>query len=100
MANNRRRLQGRVIGNSMDKTVVVAVERRKMHRLYKKVVTSTKKLLAHDDTNDIPLGAIVRVVETKPMSKRKRWAVEEVLQTPDVVMNPISAPAPDLDEEE
>jgi small subunit ribosomal protein S17 len=100
MANNRRRLQGRVIGNSMDKTVVVAIERRKMHRLYKKVVTSTKKLLAHDETNDIPLGAIVRVVETKPMSKRKRWAVEEVLQTPDVVMDPISAPAPDLDEEE
>ena len=95
MANNRRRLQGRVISNKMEKTVVVAVENRKMHRLYKKVVSSTKKILAHDESNEIPLGAIVRVVETKPLSKRKRWAVEEVLQTPDVVMEPIAANAPD-----
>ncbi|TVR21144.1 MAG: 30S ribosomal protein S17 [Anaerolineaceae bacterium] len=91
MPNNRRRLQGRVVSNKMDKTVVVAIERRSMHRLYKKVVTSTKKLMAHDETNEIPMGALVRVVESKPLSKNKRWVVEQVLETPDVVLGPVDA---------
>lgn len=91
MANNRRRLQGRVVSNKMDKTVVVAVERRKMHRLYKKVVISTKKLMAHDESNAIPMGAVVRVVESQPLSKNKRWVVEQVLETPDIVFGPVDA---------
>jgi small subunit ribosomal protein S17 len=66
----------------MEKTVVVALERRKMHRVYKKVVASTKKVMAHDESNAVPLGAIVRIVESKPMSKNKRWAVETVIEAP------------------
>ncbi len=73
MANNRRRLVG-----------VVLLERRKMHPIYKKVVVSTKKIMAHDETDQIPVGAVVRVVESRPISKNKRWVVEEVLETPEV----------------
>jgi small subunit ribosomal protein S17 len=66
----------------MEKTVVVAIERRKLHRVYKKVVITTKKIMAHDETNEVPVGAVVRVVESKPISKNKRWVVEEVLEKP------------------
>ncbi len=82
MANNRKRLQGRVVSDKMQKTVVVEIEQRKRHRIYEKILISTKKVLAHDETDAIPIGAIVRIVESKPMSKRKRWAVEEVLVDP------------------
>jgi small subunit ribosomal protein S17 len=82
MANNRKRLQGRVISDKMDKTVVVAIEQLKPHRLYHKVLKTTKKVMAHDETNSVPLGAIVRIVESKPLSKNKRWVVETVLQDP------------------
>jgi small subunit ribosomal protein S17 len=64
----------------MDKTVVVAIERRKLHPIYKKVVRTTKKVMAHDESNSIEIGALVRVVESRPLSKNKRWVVEEVLQ--------------------
>lgn len=80
MANNRRRLVGRVVSDKMDKTVVVVIENRKMHRVYKKVVRTTKKVMAHDETNAVPVGALVRVVESRPLSKHKRWVVEEVLE--------------------
>jgi small subunit ribosomal protein S17 len=82
MPNNRRRLQGKVVSNKMDKTVAVEIERRKSHRIYEKVLITTKKVLAHDETNTVPLGAIVRIVESRPLSKRKRWVVEEVLVDP------------------
>lgn len=81
MANNRRRLVGRVVSDKMEKTVTVALERRKIHPIYKKVVRTTKKVMAHDESNAIEVGAIVRIVESKPMSKNKRWVVEEVLAT-------------------
>lgn len=84
MANNRRRLIGRVISDKMQKTVVVQIERRKMHPLYKKVVISTKKIMAHDETDQVPVGALVRVVESRPLSRHKRWVVETVLETPEV----------------
>ncbi|PJF29031.1 MAG: 30S ribosomal protein S17 [Phototrophicales bacterium] len=84
MANNRRRLVGRVISDKMQKTVVVQIERRKMHPLYKKVVISTKKIMAHDETDQVPVGALVRVVESRPLSRHKRWVVETVLETPEV----------------
>jgi small subunit ribosomal protein S17 len=80
MANTRRRLVGRVVSDKMDKTVVVAIERRKLHPIYKKVVKTTKKVMAHDESNSIQVGALVRVVESKPLSRHKRWVVEEVLQ--------------------
>jgi len=82
MPNNRKRLEGRVIRNSMDKTVVVEIERVHPHRLYKKVVRTTKKFMAHDESNAIPVGALVRIVESRPISKNKRWVVETVLEAP------------------
>lgn len=80
MANNRKRLIGRVVSDKMDKTVTVAIEGRSMHPLYKKVVSKTKKVKAHDENNEVPLGAIVQIVESKPLSKTKRWVVEKVLE--------------------
>ncbi|PJF41452.1 MAG: 30S ribosomal protein S17 [Chloroflexi bacterium] len=79
MANNRRRLVGRVVSNKMDKTVVVSIERRQIHRLYKKVVTVRKRVMAHDESNQLDVGTMVRIVESKPISKRKRWVVESVI---------------------
>jgi small subunit ribosomal protein S17 len=81
--NNRKRLQGRVVSNAMDKTVVVAVKRTTRHPLYKKVIKITKKYKVHDETNAIPVGALVQIVESRPISKTKRWAVEAVLEMPE-----------------
>lgn len=106
MASERKRLIGRVVSDKMDKTVVVAIERRKTHRVYKKVITFTKKVMAHDESNTVELGSLVQVVESKPLSKNKRWVVEKVLETPGGrVLEPIvgavdTAPAaPAADEE-
>jgi small subunit ribosomal protein S17 len=81
MTNNRRRLVGRVISDKMQKTVTVAIERRTTHPVYGKVVKSTKKVMAHDESDAIKVGSIVRIVESRPLSKNKRWVVEEVLQS-------------------
>jgi len=81
MPNNRRRLIGRVVSDKMDKTVTVAIERRAQHPLYQKVVKRTKKVKAHDENNEVPLGALVQIVESKPLSKTKRWVVEKVLES-------------------
>lgn len=80
MPNKRRRLVGRVVSDKMTKTVVVAIERRTLHPIYKKVVKSTKKIMAHDESDAIQVGALVRVVESQPLSKHKRWVVEAVIQ--------------------
>jgi len=82
MANDRRRLIGRVTSDKMEKTVVVEIERRKMHRVYKKVIKFTKKVYAHDESNTVEVGSLVQVVESRPISKTKRWVVEQVLETP------------------
>jgi small subunit ribosomal protein S17 len=82
MPNDRKRLIGRVVSDKMDKTVVVAIDRRKMHRVYKKVINFTKKVSAHDESNEVELGSLVQVVESKPLSKTKRWVVEKVLEGP------------------
>lgn len=79
MPNNRKRLVGTVVSDKMDKTVVVAIENRKMHPVYRKVVSSTKKVMAHDETG-AGIGAVVRIVQSRPLSKRKRWVVEAVLK--------------------
>ncbi len=84
MSNNRKRLIGRVVSNAMDKTVVVAVTRTHQHPLYKKVVRTTKKHKVHDETNAVPVGALVQIVESRPISKTKRWAVETVLELPEL----------------
>ncbi|MBI5668760.1 MAG: 30S ribosomal protein S17 [Chloroflexi bacterium] len=95
MPNNRRRLVGRVVSDKMDKTVVVAIERRKTHPIYKKVVKSTKKVMAHDESNAIEVGSVVQLVESKPLSKNKRWVVEKVLEGPGGrVLEPVAGELP------
>ncbi len=81
MPNNRKRLVGTVVSDKMEKTVVVAIENRKMHPIYHKVVSSTKKVMAHDETG-AAIGALVRIVQSRPISKRKRWVVEAILEEP------------------
>ena len=80
MKGQRRRLVGLVTSDQMDKTVVVTVERRYRHRLYQKVVRSTKKYMAHDGENACHVGDRVQIIETRPYSRRKRWAVEQILE--------------------
>lgn len=80
MANNRRRLQGVVVSDKMDKTVVVEVTTIKRHPLYGKVTRTYQKYFAHDESDQIKNGAVVQIVESRPLSKRKRWAVEKVLE--------------------
>lgn len=81
MPNNRKRLVGTVVSDKMEKTVVVAIENRKMHPVYHKVVSSTRKVMAHDESG-AGIGAKVRIVQSRPISRRKRWVVEEVLEAP------------------
>jgi small subunit ribosomal protein S17 len=78
--NNRKTREGLVVSNKMDKTAVVAVIERVRHPKYAKFVMRTKKLYAHDETNDVNVGDRVRVMETRPLSKNKRWRVVEVLE--------------------
>jgi small subunit ribosomal protein S17 len=80
----QRVIQGTVVSDKMNKTVVVSVERRKKHRLYHKVVSFTNRYKAHDETNACHLGDMVRIEECRPMSKEKRWRVIEVLTRGDV----------------
>jgi small subunit ribosomal protein S17 len=72
---NRKLRKGRVVSNKMDKTVVVAVERTMRHPQYGKIVRRTKKLYAHNDLQPLEIGQEVTVIETRPMSKLKRWRV-------------------------
>ena len=83
MPNNRKRMIGTVVSDKMQKTVVVAIENRKMHPIYRKVVSSTHKVMAHDETG-AGIGAVVRIVQSRPLSKRKRWVVEAVLEQPEL----------------
>jgi len=68
-------MQGVVVSDKMDKTVVVNVERRVMHPIYKKIIRKSKKYAAHDETNSIKVGDEVKIRECKPISKRKTWEV-------------------------
>jgi small subunit ribosomal protein S17 len=72
--------QGVVVSDRMAKTVVVRVERRTTHPLYRKTVTRSERLHAHDEADDVRTGDTVRIVETRPLSKTKRWRVLEVLE--------------------
>ena len=85
MTYKRRKIrEGRVLGNGMDKTVVVSVEWRQSHRLYKKAIKRWTKFKAHDEKNECGLGDLVRIVETRPLSKTKRWKVAEIIARGDV----------------
>ncbi len=78
--NLRKTRVGKVISNKMDKTIVVAVENRVKHPLYKKIVKHTYKLKAHDENNECNIGDRVRVMETRPLSKDKRWRLVEIVE--------------------
>ncbi|MDQ6956236.1 MAG: 30S ribosomal protein S17 [Mariprofundaceae bacterium] len=78
--SNKRTLQGVVVSNKGDKTVVVQVERTFLHPRYRKTMRSHKKYMAHDSENTCNIGDTVRIVETRPISKRKCWMMEEVLR--------------------
>ena len=80
MKERKRALVGRVLSNRMDKTVVVRVERRRRHRLYGKVITTRKKYKAHDADNACQIGDLVKMIESRPMSREKRWTVTEILE--------------------
>jgi small subunit ribosomal protein S17 len=71
----KRILQGVVVSDKMDKTVTVQVERRFKHTLYKKFIRRSKKYAAHDETNAVKIGDVVKIQECRPMSKRKKWEV-------------------------
>jgi len=78
--NLRKTRVGRVVSDKMDKTIVVAVENRIQHPLYKKIMTRTYKLKAHDENNECGIGDRVRVMETRPLSKDKRWRLVNILE--------------------
>ncbi len=77
--SNKRRLEGVVVSNKGDKTIVVEVERKFLHPRYRKTVRSHKKYMAHDVENTCNVGDTVRIVESAPISRRKRWVMEKVL---------------------
>jgi small subunit ribosomal protein S17 len=77
--------EGLVVSSKMAKTVVVAVETRKVHPLYKKAIRLTKKYKAHDENNACKIGDKVKIVETRPLSKEKRWRVAEIMSTREIV---------------
>lgn len=79
-SGRRKQRKGVVVSDKMDKSVVVAVMRVRRHPLYKKTMRSTKKYLAHSPENDVRIGDRVLIEETRPLSKRKRWRVLEVLE--------------------
>ena len=80
MTQRRKVLVGRVLSNRMDKTVVVQVVRRKRHPLYGKVISLRKKYKAHDEENACQVGDLIQMIESRPMSREKRWRVTEILE--------------------
>ena len=81
MERNLRKVRtGKVVSNKMDKTIVVAIENHEKHALYCKIVKRTYKLKAHDENNECGIGDTVKVMETRPLSKDKRWRLVEIVE--------------------
>jgi len=78
--NLRKTRQGKVVSDKMDKTIVVAIEDHVKHPLYGKIVKKTYKLKAHDEKNECVIGDTVKVMETRPLSKDKRWRLVEIVE--------------------
>ena len=85
METKRKTRVGRVISNKMDKTAVVAIETTKHHPLYRRTIKKVVKYKAHDARNECGQGDIVRIIETRPLSKEKRWRVAEVINKKEVL---------------
>ena len=79
-AGRRKELIGHVVSNRMKKTIVVQVVRQKAHPLYSRVISKAKKFYAHDEKNEAHIGDVVRLEETRPLSKLKRWRLKEVVR--------------------
>ena len=71
---------GKVVSNKADKTIVVSIERQVAHPIYKRYYKQTKKVMAHDEANECNIGDTVKVVESRPLSARKRWALVEIIE--------------------
>jgi small subunit ribosomal protein S17 len=85
MSFERRKVRvGRVIADKMDKTVVVTIDRKRPHRLYKKAVRRRSRFNAHDEQNEARIGDLVRIMETRPLSKTKRWRVTDIIAREDI----------------
>jgi small subunit ribosomal protein S17 len=80
MSSNTKQLTGKVISNKMDKTIVVEIENLVMHPLYKKSVRRSKKIKSHDEKNECSIGDIVRITETRPLSKEKHYRLVEIIE--------------------
>lgn len=78
--NLRKERVGVVTSNKMEKSIVISVDRKLRHPMYGKFVTKSKKFMAHDETNDAKIGDTVRITETRPLSKLKRWRLVEILE--------------------
>jgi small subunit ribosomal protein S17 len=78
--NRRKERTGLVISDKMDKSILVGIQRQVKHPIYGKVVKRTTKLMAHDENNDAKAGDTVRIMETRPLSRRKRWRLVEVVE--------------------
>jgi len=91
-AGARKTLVGEVVSTKMQKTIVVAVNRRKQHHFYKRVVARTEKFYAHDEQNTAHVGDVVRIEETRPLSKLKRWRLKDVIRKAALVPQQSTAP--------
>ncbi len=80
LSKRRRILQGRVVSNKPDKTIIVKIERYVQHPIYKKYFKRSKKVMAHDEENQCQVGDLVRVMEWRPLSRRKRWMLVEIVE--------------------
>jgi small subunit ribosomal protein S17 len=78
--NSRKVIIGKVLSNKMEKTIVVSVERKVMHPKYGKFIKMTSKFKAHDEKNECTIGDVVKVMETRPLSKDKRWRLVEIIE--------------------
>ena len=78
--NFRKERIGKVVSNKMEKSITVAVERREKHGMYGKFLTKTNKFMAHDEKNECGIGDTVKIMETRPLSKRKRWRLIEIIE--------------------
>ncbi len=79
-AGRRKEVVGEVVSNKMNKTIVVEVTRKKSHALYGRVISIDKKFYAHDENNEAHVGDVVRLEETRPLSKLKRWRLKEIIR--------------------
>jgi len=77
---NKKTFVGKVVSNKMEKTIVVRITNRKLHRLYKKYVTHTKRIKVHDPKNECAIGDVVKVIETRPISKDKCWGLVKIIE--------------------